>query len=65
MFHRVRDASKVALVMLVERLNQRGFKLLDTQATTSHLKRFGCIEIPASDYLQKLREALKVQCDFA
>ena len=50
MFHHVRDASKVALVHLVNRLRQRGYRLLDTQATTEHLKRFGCIDIPASEY---------------
>ena len=64
MFHHRRDASKVALVALVERLRDRQFQLLDTQATTPHLKRFGCIEIPASDYLARLRHALKRNCTF-
>jgi leucyl/phenylalanyl-tRNA--protein transferase len=58
MFHRVRDASKVALVHLIERLRGRDFELLDTQAVTSHLRRFGCVEIPAADYLVKLRGAI-------
>jgi leucyl/phenylalanyl-tRNA--protein transferase len=65
MFHRQPDASKVALVALVERLRQRGYELLDTQATTQHLQRFGCIEIPAEEYLRKLRGALQKQCVFA
>lgn len=65
MFHRQRDASKVALVKLVERLRQRGFELLDTQASTPHLERFGCVEIPAVDYLRLLRRAVVKQCTFA
>jgi leucyl/phenylalanyl-tRNA--protein transferase len=64
MFHHVRDASKVALVHLVQRLNERGYELLDTQATTEHLRRFGAIDIPAKDYLQRLRKALPKECTF-
>jgi leucyl/phenylalanyl-tRNA--protein transferase len=64
MFTRVRDASKVCLVTLVERLKDRGYALLDTQATTSHLKRFGAIDIPASDYEKLLREALQFNRTF-
>lgn len=58
MFHRQRDASKVALVHLVERLRARKFELLDTQATTGHLRRFGCVEVPAREYMRKLRAAI-------
>jgi leucyl/phenylalanyl-tRNA--protein transferase len=58
MFHRRTDASKVALVHLVRRLRERGFMLLDTQATTEHLRRFGCIEIPAEEYMSLLRSAI-------
>ena len=58
MFHRQRDASKVALVHLVDRLRERKFELLDTQATTSHLRRFGCVEIPAREYMRRLRAAI-------
>jgi leucyl/phenylalanyl-tRNA--protein transferase len=65
MFHRVRDASKVALVHLVERLRRRDFELLDTQAVTSHLRRFGCVDIPAEDYLMKLRGAIGKSRQFA
>src|SRR5437773_540950 len=46
MFHRARDASKVALVALVERLRLQGFSLLDTQWLTPHLAQFGTCEIP-------------------
>jgi len=64
MFTRVRDASKVCLVTLVNRLKERGYKLLDTQATTTHLIRFGAINIPATEYESRLREALAVKCTF-
>lgn len=58
MFSRETDASKVALVHLVERLRQRHYQLLDTQFMTSHLQRFGAIEISRSQYLHRLRRAL-------
>ena len=65
MFHRERDASKVALVHLVNRLSERQYELLDTQATTSHLKKFGCVDIPAREYLVRLRRALEKEREFA
>jgi leucyl/phenylalanyl-tRNA--protein transferase len=58
MFHRATDASKVALVALVERLRARGFLLLDTQWSTPHLEQFGTYEVPRSDYLNLLAAAL-------
>jgi leucyl/phenylalanyl-tRNA--protein transferase len=58
MFSRVRDASKVALVALVEGLNRGGFVLLDTQFITAHLTRFGAVEIPRQQYLRRLHDAL-------
>ncbi len=64
MFHKVRDASKVALVHLVHHLRERGYDLLDTQATTAHLKRFGCVDVPAKEYLIRLRKALVKKCEF-
>ena len=64
MFHRVTDASKVALVALVERLRARGFVLLDTQWQTPHLARFGTYEIPKRDYLNLLHEAVALSCEF-
>jgi leucyl/phenylalanyl-tRNA--protein transferase len=59
MFHRVRDASKVALVHLVARLIAGGFELLDTQYVTEHLKTFGAIEIPRRRYTSLLDKATK------
>ena len=64
MFHRVTDASKVALVALVERLRAGGFSLLDTQWITPHLEQFGTFEIPRADYLKLLEAALKRNCAF-
>lgn len=65
MFHHRRDASKVALVALVERLRARGFELLDTQTCSAHLRKFGCIEIPADEYEQRLARAVaKDGCSF-
>lgn len=65
MFTRVSDASKVALVALVERLRERGFGLLDTQWPTPHLKRFGAIEIARDEYLRRLKRALALPVSFA
>ena len=64
MFHRARDASKVALVHLVERLRAGGFVLLDTQMTTPHLERFGAVEIPRAEYERRLAEALRVHAEW-
>ncbi len=64
MFFRRPDASKVALVALVERLRERDYELLDTQATTPHLRRFGCIDVPAKQYLVLLRKAIERKCEF-
>ncbi len=58
MFSRARDASKVALVHLVDGLKRGGFVLLDSQFITAHLARFGAIEIPREQYLMKLAYAL-------
>ena len=58
MFHRARDASKVALVHLVARLKIGGFKLLDTQFVTDHLKTFGAIEVGRRQYSKLLEAAL-------
>ena len=58
MFSRQRDASKVALVHLVEGLKRGGFVLLDTQFLTAHLARFGAVEIAREQYLMKLNTAL-------
>jgi leucyl/phenylalanyl-tRNA---protein transferase len=58
MFHYVTDASKLALMALVDRLRDRRFELLDTQAVTQHLRRFGCTEMPSGAYLDLLQDAL-------
>jgi len=58
MFHRVSDASKVALWALVTRLRERGFSLLDIQWLTPFLERCGAVEIPRDEYLAALARAL-------
>jgi len=64
MFHHVRDASKIALLGLVERLRERRFLLLDTQWLTPHLVKFGAIEIPRSQYLHLLNQAVNLSRRF-
>jgi leucyl/phenylalanyl-tRNA---protein transferase len=64
MFHRETDASKVALVALVQRLVQRGYRLLDTQYVTDHLRTFGAVEISRPKYLRLLQQALRLDCRF-
>jgi len=64
MFHRARDASKVALVHLMARLRAGGFKLCDTQFVTEHLKSFGAIEVPKPQYHKLLEAALTGEADF-
>ena len=65
MFHRKTDASKIALVALVEHLRARKFVLLDTQWVTPHLAQFGAIEIPRSHYLRLLRRAVELPRKFS
>lgn len=62
MFHRETNASKIALVYLVERMKERGFSLLDTQFTTEHLQQFNCLEITREAYLKRLETALRLNC---
>jgi leucyl/phenylalanyl-tRNA--protein transferase len=64
MFSRVPDASKIALVDLVDRLRRGGFVLLDTQFVTDHLQRFGAVEISRTVYRSRLRRALTVAARF-
>ena len=64
MFSSARDASKVALVHLVRRLEERGFVLLDVQYLTPHLESLGAQEISRSEYLVRLGSALDKQCSF-
>jgi leucyl/phenylalanyl-tRNA--protein transferase len=65
MFSRRRDASKIALVHLVDRLRRRGFQLLDIQLLTEHTARLGAIEIPRTEYLARVRRALRSNPSFA
>jgi leucyl/phenylalanyl-tRNA--protein transferase len=64
MFHHVTDASKIALVALVEHLRARKFALLDTQWLTPHLQQFGGIEISRDHYLRLLRRAVELPREF-
>jgi leucyl/phenylalanyl-tRNA--protein transferase len=64
MFHRVTDASKIALVALVEHLRARKFTLLDTQWLTPHLAQFGAIEVSRNHYLRRLRNAVELPRKF-
>ena len=60
MFHRKTDASKIALVALVQYLRAHQFLFLDTQWTTPHLLKFGTYEVPAGEYRRMLKRALEV-----
>jgi leucyl/phenylalanyl-tRNA---protein transferase len=65
MFTRVRNASKVCLVYLVNRLQERGYELLDCQIQNPHLARLGAREIPEEEYLRRLQHALTLDRNFA
>ncbi len=63
MFHRVRDASKVAVVALVDLMNEgadAGHRLLDVQWRTEHLATLGVVDVPRAEYLRRLRLALRL-----
>ena len=64
MFSRETDASKVALVHLVARLNAGGFRLLDAQFINPHLERLGAVPIKKAEYLERLSTALDKTADF-
>jgi leucyl/phenylalanyl-tRNA--protein transferase len=64
MFSRVTDASKVALVHLVARLNAGGFRLLDAQFMNPHLKTLGAIVMSKADYKELLPSAIVAPADF-
>jgi leucyl/phenylalanyl-tRNA--protein transferase len=65
MFHRVSDASKVALVALVARLRERGFVLFDIQMLTPVTRQLGAVEISRAEYLRRLATAVQRDCRFA
>lgn len=64
MFHRADNASKVALVKLVEHLRARGFALFDIQMVTPATRPFGAKEIPRAEYLHRLAGAVEMKCTF-
>lgn len=64
MFSYERDASKIALVYLAARLSYGGFRLLDTQFVTDHLRQFGTIELNREEFHRLLEKALDVEADF-
>ncbi len=63
-FFRVRDASKVALVHLVDHLRESGYSLVDIQQLTPHTIRFGAVGIPRAEYLRRLAEAVEMPVRF-
>jgi leucyl/phenylalanyl-tRNA---protein transferase len=65
MFHRETGASKVALALLVSRLREQGFILLDVQYVTPHLESLGAVEITRREYERRLEQALGLPCRFA
>lgn len=64
MFHYEPETDKIALYYCHQILDQNGFELWDTQFYTEHLGRFGCVEIEAGEYEQRLARALKKSCSF-
>lgn len=61
MFARATDASKVALVALIEKLRRDGFELIDCQQQTRHLASFGARPIPRRDFVQRLKELINLE----
>jgi len=64
MFHRATDASKAALVFLVQHLCRRGYSLLDVQWTNSHTRSLGAIDLPRADYIRRLNVATRQSIEF-
>ncbi len=65
MFHRKTDCSKIAMAHLLDRLKAGGYRLLDTQFVTDHLRTFGGIEIAREDYELRLADALAHEADWS
>lgn len=59
MFHKVSNASKIALAFCINVLIENGFHLIDTQYSTDHLKQFNTVEITQEDYLTELQHCLQ------
>jgi leucyl/phenylalanyl-tRNA---protein transferase len=64
MYSEEENASKVAMVAMEEKLRQSGYTLFDVQMMTAHLRSMGAVEIPRTEYLQRLREAVDAKTDF-
>lgn len=64
MFSTEVDASKIALVHLVQRLQKKGFKLLDSQFRNPHLDQFGLYEMPQEDYIALMQTSLNDKVEF-
>jgi len=64
MFHRVSNASKVALYHLIEHLRSRGFVLFDIQSTTPITRQLGAFTISREEYLRHLAQAIEMNCAF-
>jgi leucyl/phenylalanyl-tRNA--protein transferase len=64
MFSKVTQASKIALIKLIEHLIEKKFVLLDVQYQTPHLKMFGAVEISFFEYYELLLKAYKTECEF-
>ena len=65
MFYREPDASKIALVRLVEHLSQRGYTLFDVQILNEHTETLGATAISRREYLERLREAVALPITFS
>jgi leucyl/phenylalanyl-tRNA--protein transferase len=61
MFHRVTDASKVALIVACRNLHEDGVSVFDVQFVTDHLRRMGAIELTRDDYLGRVAQAVATQ----
>lgn len=64
MFSRRTNGSKMALAVLVDRLNRAGFRLFDTQFLTDHLASLGAVEISRATYHARLQEATQGRAEF-
>ncbi|MBP6386406.1 MAG: leucyl/phenylalanyl-tRNA--protein transferase [Pseudarcicella sp.] len=64
MFHTVSNSSKVAFHFLIENLKKRGYRLLDSQLINDNVIRYGAIEIPRDEFLEKLKPLLDIPCSF-
>ena len=59
------NASKACLAWLVGRMRERGFTLLDSQYANDHVRSLGAVEMPAAEYMRRLRAAIVVDATLA